>query len=238
MKKSIKLCALQYNPGSIPLKEAMENLEPLLRGASQICDLLVLPELALTKYLFGSKKEAFSFSEVEGGNFLQYLRNINIGKSHIVAGFIEDGNDGNLYNSAYILFPDQSYRIYRKTLLFSADEAWANPGKIPYPIFMINQFRVSVGICMDLNDDNFTKFCREKSIDIVALPVNWLDQDEDVRPYWRYRLGYDCILIAANKYGIEKNIQYRGYSTIMYGDYILSEMGAVGDGILFYNFEV
>lgn len=237
MNKKIHLAALQFTPGTLSREQAMQRISPLLKGASENSDLIVLPELALTKYLYSSPSEVLPYSEEAGGEFLEFLRTANIGKAHIVAGFIEKENDSTLYNSAYILFPDNSFKVYRKTLLFEADESWANPGNIPYPVFSINGFTVTVGICMDLNDNRFTGFCKRNRIDIVALPVNWLDQDEDVRPYWRYRLDYECLLIAANKYGMEKNIQFRGYSTIMYSDYILAEMGAVGDGLLLYSYE-
>lgn len=237
MNRSISVSAVQFTPGSLSQKESMERLAPLIRGASELCELIVLPELTLTKYLYSSAKEILPFAEEAGGRFLEYLKKMNTGKAHIIAGFIEKTPEDKLYNSAYILFPDNTYKLYRKTLLFEADETWAEPGNIPYPLFFINGFSVTVGICMDLNDHRFNNYCKKNQINIIALPVNWLDQDEDVRPYWKYRLGYECMLVAANKYGSEKNIQFRGYSTIMYSDYILAEMGSIGDGMIYYKYE-
>jgi predicted amidohydrolase len=234
--RKISLTAVQFKPLPRNPDLALKKLLPLVEAGSKISDLVVLPELASTNYLFDSVDDISPFAETKGGLFLQSLQKANIGKSHIVAGFIE--NDNNVfYNSAYIIDSENNYSVYRKTLLYTSDESWATPGNIPYPIFQINGFSVTVGICMDLNDDNFTNFCEANYIDIVALPVNWLNQEEDVRPYWRYRLGYDCLLIAANKYGEENDISFRGYSTIMYSNYILAEMGEIGDGLITFDYE-
>ena len=235
--RKISISAIQFKPPEKNPVLAIKRLLPMVEAASKISDLVVLPELACTNYLFDSKEEILPFAEKKGGFFSRELSNANLGNAHIVAGFIELGDDSNLYNSAYIIKPNSEIEVYRKTLLYDADKSWATPGNLPYPIFHINGFSVTVGICMDLNDDSFTNFCEANYIDVVALPVNWLDQDEDIRPYWRYRLDYDCILVAANTYGAEKDISFRGYSTIMYSNYILAEMGAVGDGLISYEYE-
>ncbi len=234
--KKISLSAIQFKPDGNSIAHSLEKLLPLVEAASQISDLVVLPELACTNYLFDSPNEILPFAEKKGGVLYQELQKANRGNAHIIAGFIELGEDNRLYNSAYIVKPESPPEVYRKTLLYDADKTWATPGNLPYPLFSINGFSVTVGICMDLNDDEFTYFCETNSVDVVALPVNWLDQDEDIRPYWRYRLGYDCLLVAANTYGSEKDIAFRGYSTIMYSHFILAEMGAVGDGLIAYDF--
>ena len=235
--RNISLSAIQFTPLPKNPEKAYKKLSPLIKTASELSDLVVLPELATTNYLFDSEEEILPFAEVQGGKFLNILQSCNMGKSHIVAGFIEKTEDEKLFNSAYIVYPDNSYSVYRKNLLYDADMTWANPGNVPYPIFDVKGFSVTVGICMDLNDNIFTNFCESNYIEVVALPINWLDQDKDVRPYWRYRLDYDCLLVAANKYGSEKDISFRGYSTIMYSNYILAEMGAIGDGLIVYDYE-
>jgi predicted amidohydrolase len=234
--RNLSVSAIQFKPLDNHIPSSLKKLLPLVEAASQISDLVVLPELACTNYLFDSPNEILPFAEKKGGVLFQELQKANRGKAHIIAGFIELGEDNHLYNSAYIVKPESPPEVYRKTLLYDADKTWATPGNLPYPLFSLNGFSVTVGICMDLNDDGFTHFCATNSVDIVALPVNWLDQDEDIRPYWRYRLDYDCLLVAANTYGSEKNIAFRGYSTIMYSHFILAEMGAVGDGLISFDF--
>jgi 5-aminopentanamidase len=131
--RKISISAIQFKPPEKNPQLALERLLPLVEAASKISDLVVLPELACTNYLFGSKEEILPFAEKKGGVFFKELQNANIGNAHIVAGFIELGEDSQLYNSAYILKPGSEVGVYRKTYLYDADKTWATPGIYPIP---------------------------------------------------------------------------------------------------------
>ena len=236
----IKVCAIQFKANQRKHKEALQEIETLCQSACALADLVVLPEMACTNYLFDSFDDALPYAQPANGEIFERLSPIAVRfESVIVIGFIEKAINEEaetiLYNSALILMIDGTFICYRKRLLFDADTTWARSGNLPYPIFKIKNQKVTVGICMDLNDDEFTSFCRDNKINIIAFPTNWLDQNYDIRPYWYYRLSYPALLVAANTYGKERSTTFRGYSTIMYHQMVLAEMGYAGNGMIFYE---
>ena len=94
-----------------------------------------------------------------------------------------------------------------------------------YPIFEVNGYRCTVGICMDLNDDHLIDFCIQSQIEILAFPTNWLNENHNVYNYWAYRLqDSQVFLVAANTYGKEnwpeypeavRQVEFRGESAII-----------------------
>jgi predicted amidohydrolase len=234
----ISVCAIQFKASQRHHPTDINQLKILCDTGAQLADLVVCPELACTQYLFDSYDDAKPYAQMVNGPLLQMLQPIALRhQSVIVIGFIELGTDQLLYNSALIIQADGSYLCYRKNLLFDADKSWASAGKTPYPIFKIKGYTTTVGICMDLNDNRFTSFCRKHQVEIIAFPTNWLDQNYHIQPYWAYRLDYPCLLIAANTYGPEKTICFRGFTTIQYGSMKLAGMGYAGNGLVTYDFD-
>ena len=196
----------------------MRALCDLTEQVAAASDLVVLPEMAVTGYLFDSPAEARVVAEAPDGPTFQALAPIaRAQQAWLVCGFPE--RDGErLFNSAMVIGPDGGLRFcYRKTLLFDADTSWALPGDSGYLAFEVCGYRVAVGICMDLNDDRFVAWCTRESIDVLALPTNWLDQGEDVWSYWAWRMGpiRRTWLLAANTWGEEGPIRFSGRSLAM-----------------------
>ena len=138
-------------------------------------------------------------------------------RAYFVVGYPEAAPDGRLFNSALLMGPDGEFLYnYRKRLLYDQDETWAEPGDRAYPLIETPFGLLTAGICMDLNDEEFIDFLFEARPGVVAFPTNWLDQGFDVRQYWRWRLqGYPCWLVAANTFGVEEGIPFRGRSAIL-----------------------
>ncbi len=234
----ISVCAIQFKAVERNGRDDLAQLKILCESGAKLADLVVCPELACTQYLFDSYEEAYPYAQAPDGPLSQMLKPIAIEhESVIVIGFLELGKDLQLYNSALIILADGRLECYRKNLLFDADKTWASAGNNPYPLLKIKNYLVTVGICMDLNDNRFTAFCRAKQIQIIAFPTNWLDQNYLIQPYWSYRLAYPCLLVAANTFGPEREIAFRGFSTIQYGNIKLASMGFAGNGLVLYDFD-
>ncbi len=206
----------------------------LTEQAAVDADLVVLPEMALPGYVFAEAAEVAPFAEPADGPTAEALA--AIARRHsawIVAGLPE--RDGErLYNSAWGFDPTGARRfVYRKTLLFPLDEVWAEPGCGDYPLVHTPFGRMGVGICMDLNDPAFVAWVREAQIDVLAFPTNWLDQGEPVWDYWAWRLdGAASTLVAANRWGIERGVPFRGESAILQGDRVLASGPRTGDAVV------
>jgi len=89
----MKIGYLQFKPEFGKIKENIRRIESLI--SDKDFDLLVLPELANTGYLFTSKQELEVYSEEAGkGDFSEMLMSICSEKNcHIVAGFCERADD-------------------------------------------------------------------------------------------------------------------------------------------------
>jgi predicted amidohydrolase len=169
-------------------------------------DLLVLPEMAASGYLFPSRDAVSRVAEPEDGPTARAAAALaRAHRCHVVVGFPEQDGD-HLFNSAAVLDGHgELVAVYRKRLLYRADQPWATAGGRPYPVVDTGSGRFTVGICMDLNDDAFTGWIRDSGVEAVAFPTNWVDEGEPAWPYWAWRLqGSRAALVAANRWGSEQ----------------------------------
>jgi predicted amidohydrolase len=221
----VKVAVIQFKAQKGDIPGAKRALGRLISAAGERgAELIVCPEMALTGYLFTDGAAAAEVAEPAAGEGLLYLGELAARHgAYLIVGYPErgleaaaDGRRPRLYNSARIVGPDGTLREnYRKRLLFDSDTTWAEPGDTPYPLVDLwwgqlaagpsPRGLLSVGICMDLNDDRFTEFLREKRPRLLAFCTNWLDEGYDVLPYWQYRLrGTRSYFLAANTYGSEE----------------------------------
>ncbi|HEX7652935.1 MAG TPA: carbon-nitrogen hydrolase family protein [Verrucomicrobiae bacterium] len=230
----MKLAAIQFRPEKADVAGSVRRLESLIRqaGVGQP-DLIVCPEMAYTGYLFANAPAAAERAEPAAGGYCAHFCDLAKALcSYLVVGYIEQAPDGKLYNSARVITGQGELVVnYRKRLLYKSDDTWAQPGRGryalgggktgAYPILETPFGRLGVGICMDLNDDDFCAFLRRQQPDVLAFPTNWLDQGVDIRGYWHQRLyGVRTTLVAANTYGEETcaghpRTKFLGRSAIM-----------------------
>jgi predicted amidohydrolase len=204
----MKIAAIQFRPDKRDFSASADRLTALIEQACREgAGLVVCPEMALTGYLFPDPAAALQVAEPAGGR--TYQRFAPLCRAHgayLVLGYPEVDGD-NLYNAALVIGPDGALVYnYRKRLLYELDETWARPGDRPYPLLAVPRLgTLTVGICMDLNDDRFIAFLHAARPDAVAFCTNWIHQGLDMRPYWRLRLaGAPCTFIAADTYGREQ----------------------------------
>ncbi|MBK7255184.1 MAG: hypothetical protein IPI04_15080 [Ignavibacteria bacterium] len=103
-------------------------------------DLLVLPELANSGYLFSDKNELTEFSEnIDTGKFCNALKDISSEKNcNIVSGICEKSED-KFYNSSVLFCPDGKYFVYRKIHLFDKEKKWFSPGDMELEVYEISE---------------------------------------------------------------------------------------------------
>ena len=236
-----------------PQGALLRSRAALVASASALAprvDLMVLPEMAATGYLFAQAREVREVAEAADGPTAAALS--AVARAHgcwIVFGFPERAGE-RLYNSAGVLSPSGDLRgVYRKRLLYEADVPWATPGDTPYPLHDTGDGRFGVGICMDLNDDAFTGWLRRVQPEAIAFPTNWVDEgDNGAWDYWGWRLeGVQGALIAANRWGSEDRsgrmvdgptdpaagrVAFSGRSAVMRRRLVLAALPAQGNGAL------
>jgi len=229
----MRVAAVQFKAREDRIAGRAELVRAVVQ-AGQGRDLVVCPEMALAGYDWGSIEAVRTVAEGPDGPTARALCEAALRcGAWVVCGFPERDAD-RVFNSALVIDPSGVVRfVYRKTLLFEADEGWASPGDSGYRGFDTDSGRFGVGICMDLNDDRFLQWCAEERLDGIALPTNWVQEEGEMWDYWRWRLhqGWpeelgvehgmpsrarvDGVLIGANSYGMEGEYRLRGQSAVL-----------------------
>jgi predicted amidohydrolase len=230
----MRVAAVQFKPDKDDLSGSRERLVSLAMAAGADADLVVLPEMAVSGYVFATKADVAAVAERPDGPTYQALSAVGPATgAWVVAGFPERA-DGHLYNSAMVIDPTGALVfVYRKTMLYDADLIWASPGDSGYRRFETPSGTFGVGICMDLNDPRFVMWCWRSRLDAIAFPTNWVDEGVDVWPYWQGRIGGSgAALVAANTYGLDGGVMFSGRSAILRGDDVLASAEISGDAVI------
>jgi predicted amidohydrolase len=112
--------------------ELAANRELVRRALEGVeADIVVLPELVTSGYVFASREEAAS---VAIGADDPLLREWGAFGALVVGGFCEAGEDGNLYNSAAVVDATGVVAIYRKTHLWDRERLIFTPGAAAPPV--------------------------------------------------------------------------------------------------------
>jgi predicted amidohydrolase len=230
----MRVAAVQFRAAKGQHVVSLSRLRGLAEEAAVGADLVVMPEMAATGYVFTTAEAARAVAEPADGPTLAAMAPVaRAHKCWLVVGFPEADSD-KLYNSALVIAPDGSLRFtYRKTLLFDADQPWASPGDTGYARIDTDSGSFGVGICMDLNDDRFISWCARASLDVVALPTCWVDEREPVWPYWLARMArVPGALVAADSWGVDLGHTFAGQSAVLHQGRVLAGAPRSGDAVV------
>jgi beta-ureidopropionase len=215
----MKIGYIQFKP---EFGNKKRNLRRILRflneGAEMEADLLVLPELCATGYVFKSKKEVNALSEVvPEGQTTRALTDFAVEKNlYVVAGLCER-KDKKFFNSAALVGPDGFIAVYRKAHLFDEEKTWFTKGEDPFRIYRTANAKIGMMICFDWIFPEVIRILALKGAQIVCHPSNL------VLPYCQKALLGAAVqnkvfIITANRVGIERGVRFTGMSQIVKPD--------------------
>lgn len=137
-------------------------------------DVVVLPELVTSGYVFASPEEAASVAVApEHPLFAEWAAEAARGDALVVGGFCEAGDDGRLYNSAAVVDGSGVRAVYRKTHLWDREKLVFTPGDAPPPVLETRVGRLGVLVCYDLEFPEMTRAVALQGADLLAVPTNW-----------------------------------------------------------------
>ena len=151
-----------------------ENLERGLALAARVeADLVVLPELWSSGYVFSSKAEVGALSEdARRGPTARALEAAaRRERRFYVAGFPE-ASGGRTYNSAMLVGPRGVRAVYRKLHLFEHERRWFAPGNLPLAVHRVGPARVGLMICFDWRFPETARVLALLGADVIAHPSN------------------------------------------------------------------
>lgn len=237
----MKLAAVQYRPPKGRPDVARDRLAAWVAEAgARGAELIVCPEMATTGYVWPDAAALAPHAEAADGPTFQALSAVaRRYRAWVVCGYPERAPEG-LYNAALVIGPDGGLVVsYRKVLLYEADHTWAIPGQRRVLVSAPGLGRISPSICMDLNDPGHTWHLALHRPEVVAFCTNWIDEGQDILPYWRERLGpWRGWFVAADTWGVEEGVRFYGRSTILSpaGEPVLMAE-AEGDALLLVDTE-
>lgn len=137
-------------------------------------DVILLPELVTSGYVFESKDEAWTVAvKPDHALFAGWAREAAHGPATVIGGFCEAGDDGLLYNSAAVVDGSGVLAVYRKTHLWDREKLIFEPGAEPPPVVETSQGRIGVLLCYDLEFPEMTRTLALAGAELIAVPTNW-----------------------------------------------------------------
>jgi predicted amidohydrolase len=137
-------------------------------------EVIVLPELITSGYMFTSPQEAAAASIPADHELLhEWVAEAARGGAVIVGGFSELGDDGLVYNSSAIVDGTGIRAIYRKLHLWDGEKAVWEPGSELPPVVDTAVGKIATVICYDLEFPELTRSLALRGAQLIAVPTNW-----------------------------------------------------------------
>ncbi len=216
---SYRVGFLQFKPVHHKPDENLSYIQKQLSGAPE-ADLIVLPELATTGYLFKDRAELDALAEDPcTGSTAVLLKKLSQEKNtSYVIGFAEKATNG-LYNSSMLVNPDGNIYLYRKIHLFDDEKRVFDSGDLGFPVYEAkNGIKVGLMICFDWIFPESARTLALKGAQILCHSVNlvlpWCQQAMLTRT-----LENGVFAITANRFGREtyagSDLTFTGQSQIV-----------------------
>ncbi|WAT02289.1 nitrilase family protein [Rouxiella chamberiensis] len=193
------------------------------QAAAKGANLLVLPELCNTGYVFASRAEAFALAEniPEGPSCRAWMACAARLNLYLVAGITERDGES-LYNSAVIIGPEGYIGRYRKVHLWGDEALYFEPGNLGFPVFKTRIGTLGCQICYDCWFPESFRMAALQGAEIVCVPTNWVPipgQDPQREAMANILVmaashSNSLFIAAADRVGVEREQPFIGQSLI------------------------
>jgi len=172
---TIRVAACQIDPQLGEVDRNLEHIERVVAEAATAgAKLVVLPEAAVTGYVFENLDEALTVAQRAVAVAEQRLADaaMKAGVALIVGTLEAEARE--VFNTALIFSGDGRRFRYRKMHLpYLGVDRFATPGPDAPEVYDLAGMRVGVLICYDLRFPEAARICALEGADLVALPTNW-----------------------------------------------------------------
>jgi len=198
-----QIALVQFSPARKNVAANIKSIENLLDGIR--ADLIVLPELSNSGYLYRSTESLLPYTEpcTGIGDFLSTLKvTANQTGGVFIAGYAER-EGSKIYNSCAAISSDGVIANYRKTHLYATEKYLFQPGNTGFTVFTWKCVRIGMMICFDWIFPESARSLTLSGAQILAHPANL------VLPYCQDAMVTRSIenkvfTVTANRIGSEK----------------------------------
>jgi predicted amidohydrolase len=167
----VKVGFLQFQP---IFGDKEKNIKKAILMAEKVeADLLVLPELCTTGYLFKNRDELESLAEkIPDGEAIKHFLNLSSKKKmNIVFGMAEK-DENRIFNSSILVTPQGNINTYRKLHLFWEEKLLFTPGNKELEVFDMDGVKLGMMICFDWIFPEVARVLTLRGAEIICHPSN------------------------------------------------------------------
>jgi predicted amidohydrolase len=169
---TFNIALVQFKPIRNNVQGNIKKIQQLLDGVT--ADLIILPELANTGYLYESRPHLIPFAEPNDGSgaFLGGLIDLaEATKGMIIFGYAELAGE-NLFNSAAAISMDGVIGNYRKIHLYDSEKLLYQPGDDKFRVLTWRGVGIGMLICFDWFFPESMRSLALAGAQIIAHPAN------------------------------------------------------------------
>ena len=231
-----RVAAIQYEPMLGEKEKNVADLFHLVEEAAQHnARLIVLPEMATTGYCWESRSEIAPYVEsVPGPTTDRFQQLATHYDCYIALGLAEvDPATDVYYNCMALIGPQGLIGTYRKIHSYISEPRWARDGDLGMPVWETPLGRLAGLICQDASFFESARIPTLHNVDVLLFPTNWLDE-KSPSSWWMARAFENGVyLIAADRYGLERGVQFSGGSCVIDPDGSIQNYLDSGEGIVY-----
>jgi 5-aminopentanamidase len=219
---SVACCQLAPRIGELEANRAATcaAIEDAARSGARI---VIVPELAVSGYVFADAEEARGLAEpVDGPTAAAWSELARAHDIVVIGGFAELGDDGLLYNSALLVDSDGVRTCYRKAHLWDREKLVFEPGSEPPPVVDTKYGRIAVMICYDVEFPEWVRLPALAGAELLCVPLNWpgYEWPSGERPAEVVRVqaaasSNRMFIAACDRAGVERDVPWISGSVIV-----------------------
>jgi 5-aminopentanamidase len=221
----VAACQLELAVGSVDGNRALAA-DAIRAAAGAGAQLVVLPELTPSGYVFDSLDEARSLAEPLDGDTVREWTSLAAELDLVVVGGIcERHGDGMPRNTSVIVDASGLRTAYRKVHLWGDEPDFFTPGDQPPQVVDVRGIRLATVICYDLEFPEWIRIVALAGAELLAAPTNWPTSTPREQPtsVAVVRVQADAgvnrmPVVAADRCGHERGVDWIGGSCIVSAD--------------------
>ena len=202
-------------------------------------DLVVVPELASSGYVFESVQEARSVARPAGVALAPWISAAAAAGCVVAGGFAELDGD-TLFNSGALVDGSGVLAVYRKLHLWDREQLFFTPGSELPPVVDTAAGRLGLCICYDLEFPEVVRGLALRGAELICAPTKWPDEGrpDGERPMEVVRTmaaasSNRVFVAAADRCGSERGVDWVGGSAIIApSGFPLAGPGLAAPGVL------
>jgi predicted amidohydrolase len=212
----VACCQLALRVGDVGFNRAVCR-EAITAAAAAGADIVVVPELANSGYVFADAEEARRCAEaVDGETVAEWTALARDRGLVLVGGLCElDTATDVLRNSAVIIDSDGLRGVYRKAHLWDREQLVFEPGRERPPVVDTRHGRVSTMVCYDVEFPEWVRLPALAGAELLCVPTNWPREPrpEAERPAEVTRVQANAsvnrmFIAACDRAGDERGVQW------------------------------